>query len=179
MQLLATERRRHPGQLALVLVAVILLGFLFTVQLRSNETAQKFLSGQDNVTLGLLATGLGQANFRLLQSRVDLSQQNDRLAADLSSRNAAAPALEQELTHIRILNGSVPVHGPGIVMTIGIKLHDYELQDLTNVIRELGAEALAVNDRRITARTLIVEKDGNLVVDGQAIVQPYTVRAIG
>ena len=61
--------------LAAILVVVAVLGFLFAVQVRSEATAQQYLSSQDNVTLGLLITGLSQANNRLVLARVELSNQ--------------------------------------------------------------------------------------------------------
>jgi uncharacterized protein YlxW (UPF0749 family) len=55
----------------------------------------------------------------------------------------------------------------------------FEIQDLSNALRQLGAEALSVNDHRLTARTVIGESNGTLMIDGQPVSAPYDFLAIG
>lgn len=161
------------------MVVVAALGFLMAVQVRSQARAQSYLDTQDNVTLGLLITGLSQANNRLLLARIDLAQQEDRLNADISGNNPSAPALQQDLGRLQVVNGAVPVHGPGVEMTIGVNLQPFELSDTTNALRELGAEAVSINGHRVIARTVFEQKNGKTLVDGQVIAAPYTILAIG
>jgi uncharacterized protein YlxW (UPF0749 family) len=166
-------------QVALFFVSVLGLGFFFTVQVRSQAAADRLLSGQDNVTLGLLITGLAQSNQHLLQARSDLSQQEQRLAAAATSPNSANQQLQEQLSGLQIVNSTVPVHGPGVDMTVGFTMQTFELQDLTNAMRQLGAEALSVNDNRVTARSVIGSKNGTLTIDGRTISAPYALLAIG
>jgi len=168
----------RPELIAIVLVT-LLLGFLFTIQVRSQDTVQTYLQGQDNVSLGLLITALSQANNRLVLQRVDVSQQVERLQADLASGSSAAPALQAQLTDLEVLEGRLPVHGPGVQMTIGFKLQAFELEDLGNSLRQLGAEAVQVNGRRVTARTVYADRGSGVAIDGRAVSAPFTVLAIG
>jgi uncharacterized protein YlxW (UPF0749 family) len=167
------------SQLAAILAVVAVLGFLFALQVRSEATAQLYLTGQDNVTLGLLITGLSQANNRLLLARVDLSDREAKLQADLNSAGGSPDALRAELFQLQVVNGVVPVHGPGIELTVGFNLHAFDLQDLTNILRQIGAEAIAVNGHRVTARTVIAEANGKLLIDGNPVSAPLRVDAIG
>jgi uncharacterized protein YlxW (UPF0749 family) len=166
-------------QLAAILLVVAALGFLLAVQVRSQARAQSYLDTQDNVTLGLLITGLSQANNRLLLARFDLAQQEDRLSADISGNNPSAPALQQDLARLQVVNGVVPVHGPGVEMTIGINLQPFELSDTANALRELGAEAISINGYRVIARTVFELKNGKMLVDGHVLSAPYKILAIG
>ena len=177
--MLGSESRLTRTQLAAILVVVLVLGLLFTIQVRSEANAQRYLDQQDNVTLGLLITGLSQANNRLLLARVDLAQQEQQLQADLSGHDQHAPALRRELTQLQIVNGLVPVHGPGVQLTIGFKLQSFELEDLSNAFRQLGTEALSINGHRVTARTAFGDKGGQATIDGGAVTAPFTVLAIG
>ncbi|HEV1997805.1 MAG TPA: DUF881 domain-containing protein [Candidatus Dormibacteraeota bacterium] len=175
------EGRPHIGrvQLGSLLLMVLALGFLFAVQLRSQATAQKYLTGQDNVSLGLLITGLSQSNQQLADARGQLQQQVAGLRAEAASGRNPAGTLQQELIQLEIADGTVPVHGPGLVLTVSFALHDYEVQDLTNALRQSGAEAIELNGRRITARSVIGEKSGRATVDGRSIAVPYRVSAVG
>ncbi len=171
--------RMTRTQLALFLVTVLVLGFFFSVQVRSQAAADRLLSGQDNVTLGLLITGLAQSNQRLIEARGDLSLEEQRLADSASSPNKASQELQQQLSQLKVVNGTVPVHGPGVQLKVSFKMQAFELQDLSNALRQLGAEALSANGHRLTARTVIGESSGAVVIDGQALSAPYDLLAIG
>ena len=160
-------------------IAILILGFAFTIQVRSQATAAKLLSGQDNVTLALLITGLAQSNEQLVQTRSDLTAEAQKLQFDADTNRAGGPALQEQLSQVQVLDGSVPVHGPGITMAIGFTLQPFELQDLANSLRQLGAEAIAVNNQRLTAKSVIGSKDGNLTFDGSSLGTPYNFQAIG
>jgi uncharacterized protein YlxW (UPF0749 family) len=176
---LPADRRSYRIQVALFFITVLGLGFFFTVQVRSQAAADQLLSGQDNVSLGLLITGLAQSNLRLVEARGDLGRQEQQLSASATSPNSAGQQLEQQLSHLQILNGTVPVHGPGVELKVGFSMQSFELQDLANAMRQLGAEAVSVNDRRLTARTVIGEKNGTLRVDGRSMSAPYDFRVVG
>jgi len=158
---------------------VLTLGFLFAVQVRSQATAARYLNGQDNVGLGLLITGLSQSNQHLADARGQLQQQVERLQAETASGTNPAATLQQERTQLEITNGAIPVHGPGLVLSVSFALHDYEVQDLTNALRQSGAEAVDLNGHRLTARSVIGEKGGSASIDGETPRAPYRISAIG
>lgn len=158
---------------------VLALGFFFAVQVRSQATAQKYLTGQDNVSLGLLITGLSQSNQQLADARGQLQQQVVGLQSEAAAGTNPAGTLKQELAQLEIADGTVPVSGPGLVLTVSFALHDYEVEDLANALRQSGAEAIELNGHRVTARSVIGEKSGRATVDGQSIVAPYRVSAVG
>lgn len=160
-------------------IAILILGFAFTIQVRSQATAAQLLSGQDNVTLALLINGLAQSNEQLVQTRSDLAAEAQKLQSDADSNRSAGPALQDQLTQLEVLDGSVPVQGPGITMTVGFTMQPFELQDLANSLRQLGAEAISVNNQRLTAKSVIGSRDGNLTVDGNSLGTPYNFQAIG
>jgi uncharacterized protein YlxW (UPF0749 family) len=166
-------------QLVSLLLMVLVLGFLFAVQVRSQATAARFLSGQDNVSLGLLITGLSQSNQHLADARGQVQQQLVRLRAETASGSNPAATLEQERLELEVVDGSAAVHGPGLVLTVAFALHDYEVEDLANALRQSGAEAVELNGHRVTARSVIGEKAGKATVDGQVISTPYRVSAVG
>lgn len=57
---------------------------------------------------------------------------------------------------------------------------EYELLlDLVQELRDAGAEAIAVNGRRVGARTAFSSRRGQVAVDDQVVSAPYEVVAIG
>jgi uncharacterized protein YlxW (UPF0749 family) len=174
-----SRARFPPLQLASLLVVVLLLGFLFAVQIRSQATAARYLSGQDNVSLGLLITGLSQSNQRLSDARSEVQQEVQRLNAEAAGGANPATPLQQQLTQLEVVEGTLAVHGPGLVITVSFSLHDYEVEDLANALRQSGAEAIDISGHRITARSVVGESSGRATIDGQVVAGAYRVSAVG
>jgi hypothetical protein len=87
--------------------------------------------------------------------------------------------LQLQLTKLQIVAGKLPVHGPGVQLTVAFKLRAFELQDLSNSLRQLSAEAVQVNGHRITARTVFADKGSAVTIDGEQVNAPFTILAIG
>ena len=59
------------------------------------------------------------------------------------------------------------------------RVQDRDLQDLVNGLWAAGAEAVSINDVRLTALTAIRSAGDAVLVDFRLLSPPYTVRAIG
>lgn len=89
-----------------------------------------------------------------------------------------------------IVTGRVAVTGPGIVLDLDdalsatdgaqpARVTDQDLRRLVNGLWLSGAEAIAVNGHRITARTAIRQAGSAITVDYRSLNHPYRVEAIG
>jgi len=149
-----------------------------TVQIRSQAEVERSLVGTDTTTLAFLIDDLHRANDALALETADLMQRKATL------QSGGSPAADQELTaeakRLRAIEGLVPVHGPGIVMVVEASgLQALDLQDALNNLAVAGAEAIAVNDRRVGVGVPIVQVSGGVSVDGEVITAPWTISAIG
>ena len=61
----------------------------------------------------------------------------------------------------------------------GAPLGAPDLEDVNNVLRNAGAEAIAIDDVRIVTGTVIGGTTGALSVDDTPLADPFTIRAIG
>jgi len=114
------------------------------------------------------------ANQMLALAKVEqLRQQRDEHGA------ARASEMATDLQKYRVVNGTAPAHGPGVELTIGADIRAEDLQDLINELRNAGAEAIAIEDIRVIARTSVGGVPGSLDVDGFLLRDPITIRAIG
>ena len=76
----------------------------------------------------------------------------------------------------------MPARGPGVAVRIADPKGVFEFEKLLDLVQELrdaGAEAIAVNGRRVGATTAFSVRDGAVTVDGLKIGEPYEVLAIG
>ena len=158
-----------------VLTAV--LAFVATVQLRSQAEVQRTLEGEDPAALAFLIDDLHRANEALAAETVMLAGQRDMLRA--GGTQDATNQLVTEADRLRIIDGVVPVHGPGVSFVIDAPLRALDLRDAVNNLRSGGAEAVAVNDRRVVTGTVIANDGGGVAIDGVTTRGPWTMTAIG
>ena len=165
---------------ALVALAV---GFLVAVQ----------AAGSEDRPLSRLAAERPEDLTRVL---ADLNEEADQLARELAelrvklaryqgsarSDELAVRDARKALADLQVLTGTVPVEGPGVVVRVADdagRVGWEALLDMIQEIRDAGAEAIAVNGRRVVASTWLGPADGGAVVDGARIGPPYELEAIG
>jgi uncharacterized protein YlxW (UPF0749 family) len=168
---------RNMAQVSLFAVS-LLVGLLLIGQLRSQArpTEISSLSAQE---LSQLIETLSNRNSEL---RTALSDQNDTLREYEAAGPVGQSALQvsrEELRRIAAFGGLAPVMGQGISLQVEGDLDAIALNDLLNELRNAGAEALAVDQIRITARSVAVQGPTSLLIDGVSVGRRFTLRAIG
>jgi len=169
---------------AQVLTAVLcgLLGFAVVAQVRlTHDTSLSTLRQSDLV--GILDQATRQAD-ELQREAATLEQTRQELESGSDSRQAALDAATRSAATQGILTGRLPAEGPGIVVTLTEPDGSIRALTLLNFLEELrnsGAEAVQLNDQRLTASSYFVapaEGDG-VVVDGTTLHAPYRWIVIG
>jgi uncharacterized protein YlxW (UPF0749 family) len=128
------------------------------------------------------------------------TQINTAQAAALTLQSQTA--LAADLSRLELATGSVPVTGPGLVLTVddaalpndpkapGVDpraasgpdqgtVIARDLQIIVNGLWQAGAEAISVNGHRLTGRAAIRFAGEAILVDYRPLVRPYAITAIG
>lgn len=183
----------------LILVAAILIGALLgasALALRAPTTATSQIK-QDLVTRINERRTDADAQTAListLQNQINAAQ-----AAALSEQSQSA--LTTEISTLELAAGTVPVTGPGLVLTVddaptapqpivptnpanatGISQGTVlasDLQIIVNGLWEAGAEAISINGHRLTTRAAIRSAGAAILVDYRPLTRPYMITAIG
>lgn len=82
---------------------------------------------------------------------------------------------------VRVDDGP-PTVDPGTgaeVIEAEARILDLDLQQIANGLWAAGAEAIAINDRRLTATSTIRSASGAILVDRRPVTGPYVIVAIG
>jgi uncharacterized protein YlxW (UPF0749 family) len=172
------RRRRSTGRAISVWLIALLVALVATVQIRSEAEVQRSLVGIDTTSLAFLIDELHRANDSLVAETTDLQKRQATLRS--GSIGAADQVLADEANRLRAVEGLVPVHGPGVVIVIdanGLKALD--LQDALNNLANGGAEAMAVNDRRVVAGVPIEQTSSGVAIGGLVAAPPWTITTIG
>lgn len=175
---------RAPRRTAWVsLVAMTLMAALLTYAVVQTSTNRDVQAAQRQA----LVVELDEAR----EHQWNLDQRIEELEAEIQELQTAALPDESEraaLAAAQLDAGAAAVAGPGIVATANDaedatgsegRVLDSDLTILVNGLFEAGAEAVAINGRRITTRTPIRTAGSAVTVDYVSLSPPYRVTAIG
>ncbi len=166
-----------------VFITFLLLGFLLSVQFRTQQIFLSDLSLQKTDDLVLMLKKLHDKRGELAKELSELEKQQRTFNADVNAGETLTKGLRQDYQRQQIALGLLPVQGPGITITISTDSPIVYL-DLVDIINELWAsqaEAIAVNEQRVTPWTNIFWNKQNLslTMNGREIAFPCTIKAIG
>jgi uncharacterized protein YlxW (UPF0749 family) len=122
-----------------------------------------------------------------------LRAQINAMESDAAQRSAATQALANQVADLRAHAGLTPLHGPGVEVNLGngvpspdqtggsgYLVNFEDVQDVVNLLFAQGAEAIAVNGRRITPLSAFSGSGGQVVIDqGTPLTAPIKVMAVG
>jgi uncharacterized protein YlxW (UPF0749 family) len=167
---------------ALVALSVGLVGFLLTAQFRAQHSVTQQLEAESEQDLTRIFASLNEESAALRDETSQLRLELAALESSAERDQLAREAAQRQLEELEILAGVVPARGPGVSVRIADPkgVFEYEmLLDLVQELRDAGAEAIAVNGRRVGAATAFSSHRGTLSVDGQDVREPFEVVAIG
>ena len=102
------------------------------------------------------------------------------------SNEETEKVIDNELEQVNMLLGKTDVQGKGIEIFLRDtedeevpKINADDLLVIVNALKLAGAEAISINDQRIINMTDIVNVDTYIKVNGNRILSPYTIKAIG
>ena len=192
MTTIAARIRAIPSWQVTLGVALLALGFLIAAQLAAEGPRIRYTTQERSV---LVETALG-----LQKQQDDLKGRIVALRADIQSLEEQGAGntttihdLNDRLQEARIVAGLTRLKGTGIVVRIedsttpvppGGNEADYlanaaDLQTVVGLLWEAGAEAIAINDERITTTSSIVDIGGSVLVNQAYLTGPYDVTALG
>ena len=169
-----------------LLILAVLMGVVVTIAVKELRAPQP---------AALAARTLLEQQIKDRRAAVtDLRHTNESLQSQIEQLRDATlaevnPELLQTVRKDSTINGSVEVEGPGLIIKVtdgpgahenyDFAVHDSDLQSIINSLWASGAEAISVNDYRLTSTTAIRSAGETILIDLQSIISPYEIKAIG
>jgi uncharacterized protein YlxW (UPF0749 family) len=169
--------RTWVAQVSMALIA-LLIGITLVAQFRS-QARPTALSSLPVAELSTRIQTLSDANRQL---RTALAEQRDLLEEYQAAGAQGFSALDvsrEEVRRIRAFSGLSAVEGQGIMVRVSGSLDAIAVNDLLNELRNAGAEALSLDDVRVTASSVVVQGARTLEIDNVAIGRTFRLLAIG
>lgn len=187
----AAREARPRGRRATagVLVLALVLGLTITaavVALRrpssSAEQARALLERQiaaqtQRGRQAQAAINAASLDISALQEQV-LAEEDPQVLARLQQDSARSGAVAVSGPGLRVVLSDAPSDDPE-ALEPDQRVQDVDLQVLVNGLWAAGAEAIAINDARLTSTTAIRGAGSAVLVDVVPLLGPYTVDAIG
>jgi uncharacterized protein YlxW (UPF0749 family) len=180
------------GWYPVVALTALGFGFFFATQLHSQLIPPSAQVARNQALIGTvmsLERDNAAARARVAASRAEIAN----LEAQAAARSDSSRQLADQVADLRAHAGLTRIHGPGETVTLGngkpnpgaggstAYITTFEdVQDVVNVLFQGGAEAVAVNGRRISPASRLNGSGGTAVIDqGPALQAPFQIAAIG
>jgi len=169
-----------PSRNTLVIALIsIALGLAMATVWQQNRVAPELTNARPGDLVQILDR-LSVEQDRLTAEITDLQRRESVLAEGATAE--AIAETQARADQYAILAGVVPVTGPGIDITVrdpSLSLSSVALLDLVQELRDAGAEAISINDERVTASTWFADAPSGTLISGVNITPPYRISAIG
>lgn len=185
------------SQLFIALVCA-LLGFLLAYQFKvlSNKNMEANISKYDKNDIISEVESLKKEKEELIKTNSKLSDELKQMEETAAKDGDLGKDIKNQLDNARMHLGVVDVRGPGIVLTITPKtsifganpgdnsrdLGEDELVHIVNLLWYSGAEAISINDIRISPQTGIKTAGNGIAIGSTGKVYPkdkIIIKAIG
>ncbi|HHV63731.1 MAG TPA: DUF881 domain-containing protein [Peptococcaceae bacterium] len=144
-------------------IAAVAIGFLISLQVQTQkevDVAEQIQQERLNQMRSVMNT-LQERNKQLQEEYKKLTSELEKY----KNKEINNPFLIARLDKLRIADGTIPVRGPGVRMTIQdsgpdihvlFPLNTDDLRRIINTMRFAGAEAISINGQRVVSTTSIV-----------------------
>ncbi len=117
----------------------------------------------------------------------------NKLREQVSNTDETHSGMSSKLARYNSLLGNTELIGKGIIITVtdgdGSNLngnftsdyivHDGDLYEIVNSLKNAGAEAISINDQRIVSKSSITCAGNVVLINGEKVGVPYEIKAIG
>lgn len=180
-----------------ITIVFLFLGILLSLQFQAQTRFASDLAFQKTETLIAMVRGLSEKRQKLALEIIDLGNQLRSQMESTQDEKKLLESIGQQMEKLNIVNGTTDLKGPGLTIT----LEEYNLiyyTDLLNIVNELwnaGAEAISINEHRVTDHTTFSYIEYNfdeeiqpffeenymrfITIDHKKLDFPITIKALG
>lgn len=171
-----------------IVMFIVCISLVSVTMMQFKTVEETDITDIENMRESELRKSLAEWKSKYEEASTTLDDTNKKIAEyqeKIEKNEEASELIDEELEQSNLAVGKTDVTGEGVIVT----LHDGQFEDisawdliyLVNELRYAGAEAISINDIRITSTTEIVDlaEYTYVSVGGNRLEAPYVVKAIG
>ncbi|HHZ17032.1 MAG TPA: DUF881 domain-containing protein [Clostridia bacterium] len=158
-----------------ITIVFLFLGIMLSLQFQAQTRYANDLTLQKTENLIAMVRGLSEKRQKLALEIIDLSNQLRSQLESSQDEQKLLESIQLETEKLEIVNGTVEHKGPGITVTIEDYMPIY-YTDILNILNELwnaGAEAISINEHRVTSHTTISSVKINLNTERNPLSEDF------
>lgn len=177
--------KKIEGWILLITVCLVCIGVILSSQISTRGEYLSSLEAQSEGNLLVLWKNNQDRLASLQEALNEQRSQHEELARQTREGRVSIEGYVRDINRVRVFNGDAVTTGSGIEIRIDgtMPLMARDLLDLINELNNSGAEAIAINGRRITSRTFIDQRPSDagytLSVENRILTYPVSIQAIG
>ncbi len=176
------KKRIHGWQIYLA-VTFILLGVLISTQIQTQNRLDSDLASQSASDLTIMIKNLTDRRLLLNEELEEAEYNLEIYQEEYIDDSLLLEKMDSDISRLELINGTVPAKGSGIVITVSGSLLASDLAVLTNEFWAAGAEAVAINDVRITPYSgfsyIGTSTATYLTCGDEVLTEPIVLQAVG
>ena len=174
----------------------VVLGMLLALSLRTQRQAIESNEPTRPAALRASYRILKSQNVELEKELSDYKGRVEKLVKNQAGRAGGTKEFTRVLDDTKMVAGTIPVHGPGIVVVLHDSpkrnpsetrqdvvsdyiIHDRDIREIVNELFASGAEAISVNGQRLMANSSIRCVGPVVLVNLIQVAPPFVIKAIG
>lgn len=160
-----------------LLATGIVMGSLFSFQAKSVSKTNNIFNRESRVNI-FREIQIAKQNNQSLREQVEVLK--EEITAD-NDREAVLRGITQDINKYQMVLGEVEIRGDGIDITIDKDLSIIWFTDLINELNSAGAEAISINNYRITPFKdgFDLMPNGQILLGGDILSAPYNFKVVG
>jgi uncharacterized protein YlxW (UPF0749 family) len=185
--------KKHLSIYYFLFIAVF-VGYLFTIQFRAAmPTNQGIVTIPKILEMKNEIDNSNKENQKLAESISEAKLKLQEYEEGIDKTGNVFGIMEEELELARDYANYAKLEGPGIIISMNDSLsevgefenpdwyviHDGDMLAIVNELRAAGAEAISINDERVTASSNITCGGPTINIDGKRHAVPFVIKAIG
>lgn len=195
---------KHKPWLGQITLLSVIMGGLLALSLKTQDRIRN--DQMPSMRPNLMAKAYAELTKDNKDLRQQVSQQRKQIQKyqdAMTEDGGKTQVLAEDLQKLNVLAGLTPVSGPGVIVTLrdskqqpqkpnGMTadmwqeacaeylIHDSNIRDVINELKNAGAEAISINDQRVTNSTSIRCVGNNVYVNAVPTAgSPVQIKAIG
>lgn len=172
----------HGWQIYLA-ATFLLLGILISTQIQTQNRLDSDLSSQSTSDLTIMIKNLTDRRLQLTEELAEAEYNLELYQEEYLDDSLLLSQISSDIARLELINGTTPAKGPGITVTVSGNLLASDLAVLVNEFWAAGAEAVSINDVRITPYTgfdyIGTSTATYLTCGGEVLTEPIILQAVG
>lgn len=176
------------GQLTMTItIGIICFILVWTMFIQFKTISKTDIVSIKNMRETELRTEISNWKTKLedIQKKYDeVMAKKNEYTEHIADNEKSSQILEADLEEAKMMLGLTDVTGNGIIVTLSDNEQKSivadDLIELINELRLAGVEAISINNERVVINSYVADIDYKyIVVNGQRLISPYIVKAIG